>query len=284
MQRSQSSAAAGRTDDQAAPGVATARPLRIRGRFMTAIVLQIAGRADDSFDAALAAQMRLTPNFFHGAPLALDLSAAEGLEDQAEFDALLGRMRAKGLALFAVQGGTGAQTEAARAAGLLPLPPGSEIPAERAARRAPAPKPAAETAPQPAAQTAAAPAAAPAPASADHAHDDAPRPRTKIITQPVRSGQTIFADEGDLIVVASVGSGAELIAAGSIHVYGTLRGRALAGVTGDTTARIFAQDLDAELLAIAGLWRTSEDIGPEIRRGRIQAYLQGDSLCIDPLK
>lgn len=263
--------------------VATARPLPIRGRFMTAVVLQVNGAADAHFDAALAAQMRLTPNFFVDAPLVLDLAAAEGLATEAELDALLARMRERRLVVFAVQGANAAQAAAARAKGLLALPGGNEVPAERIRRPGVAPE---KTPPAPArseapAQTAA-PAAAPG-AEPDHAAD-APRRGTRFVTEPVRSGQTVFAEDGDLVVLASVGSGAELVAAGSIHVYGTLRGRAIAGVSGDPSARIFAQDLDAELLAIAGLWRLSDDLPPDLRRARVQAYLQGDTLCVEPLK
>ena len=108
--------------------------------------------------------------------------------------------------------------------------------------------------------------------------------RAVLITEPVRSGQKIVAERGDLVVCASVGSGAELVAVGNIHVYGALRGRALAGVNGDETARIFCQHLDAELLAIAGLYRTSEDLGPDIRKQRVQAFLQDEKLVVEALQ
>ena len=108
--------------------------------------------------------------------------------------------------------------------------------------------------------------------------------RTRLITDPVRSGQKVFADRGDLVVVGPVSSGAELVAVGNIHVYGALRGRALAGVNGDETARIFCQSLEAELLAIAGLYRTSEDLEAGIRKARIQAFLKDDRLAVEPLK
>lgn len=105
-----------------------------------------------------------------------------------------------------------------------------------------------------------------------------------IVTEPVRSGQRIYADRGDLVVMAPVSSGAELIAHGNIHVYGPLRGRALAGVNGDKTARIFCQSLEAELVAIAGLYRTSDDMPADLRNKRAQAFLQDDTLKIEPLK
>jgi septum site-determining protein MinC len=100
----------------------------------------------------------------------------------------------------------------------------------------------------------------------------------------VRSGQRIFAESGDLVVVASVSSGAEVVARGNIHVYGRMRGRALAGVSGDQKARIFCQSLEAELIAIAGLYQTSDGIGPSLRNQRVQAFLEDGALRVEPLK
>lgn len=108
------------------------------------------------------------------------------------------------------------------------------------------------------------------------------RPAAMVVQQPVRSGQQIYA-RGDLIVLAPVSAGAEVLADGHIHVYGPLRGRALAGVQGDSSARIFCQSLEAELVSIAGAYRISENID-EIGRGRpVQIYLDGEALHIEPL-
>ncbi|WP_236638618.1 septum site-determining protein MinC [Mangrovicoccus ximenensis] len=105
-----------------------------------------------------------------------------------------------------------------------------------------------------------------------------------IVTEPVRSGQKIYADSGDLVVVASVSNGAELVAAGNIHVYGTLRGRALAGVNGDTSARIFCRSLDADLVAVAGLYLTYDDYAREHLKRPVQIFLENDKLRVDALK
>ena len=109
----------------------------------------------------------------------------------------------------------------------------------------------------------------------------APTPAANLLIQrPVRSGQQVYAEGGDLIVLATVSPGAEIIADGNIHVYGTLRGRALAGARGNTEARIFCQRLDAELIAIAEHYRLSDGI-QEARRGDpVQVFLDGDSLVI----
>jgi septum site-determining protein MinC len=110
-----------------------------------------------------------------------------------------------------------------------------------------------------------------------------PKPMSLLLDSPVRSGQSIVFAEGDVTVVGSVGSGAEIVAGGSIHVYGTLRGRAMAGVNGNSAARIYCQKIEAELLAIDGYYRTAEDIGPTLRNRPAQAWLDGDIMRISPL-
>ncbi|BDA86985.1 putative septum site-determining protein MinC [Aureimonas sp. SA4125] len=99
-----------------------------------------------------------------------------------------------------------------------------------------------------------------------------------VIDSPVRSGQSIVFPEGDVTILGSVASGAEVIAGGSIHVYGSLRGRALAGSAGQPTARIFCRKLEAELIAIDGLYKTAEDIEPRFIGQSVQAWLDGDEL------
>jgi len=100
-----------------------------------------------------------------------------------------------------------------------------------------------------------------------------------LITHPVRSGQRIYS-AGDLTVAAQVSAGAEILAEGNIHVYGSLRGRALAGVQGDINARIFCFDLQAELISIAGNYKISEDLDDNVRNKPVQIYLQENSLII----
>jgi septum site-determining protein MinC len=109
----------------------------------------------------------------------------------------------------------------------------------------------------------------------------APAPVSSLlINAPVRSGQLIVHPEGDVTIVGSVASGAEIIAAGSIHVYGTLRGRVLAGAYGNQRARIFCRRLEAELMAIDGHYIVADEIEPHLRRAPIQAWLEGDALEI----
>src|SRR6476660_5155262 len=109
-----------------------------------------------------------------------------------------------------------------------------------------------------------------------------PKPISLMLDSPVRSGQSIFS-EGDVTVLGSVGSGAEIVAGGSIHVYGALRGRAMAGFSGNAAARIFCQKIEAELLAIDGYYRTAEEIDVALRNRPVQARLEGTIMKITPL-
>jgi septum site-determining protein MinC len=230
-------------------------PYQIRGRSFTAVVLQLVGVADQAFYTALDALLRQAPHFFTNAPFVIDLDKATNLQLNGDFTRLVRELRGRKLSVIGVQNGSIDQNAAALTAGLITLQGGRDVPTERDGRPAVVTTAAAE-----------------------------PGPATMLVTEPVRSGQRIFADRGDLVVVAAVSSGAELIAHGSIHVYGRLRGRALAGVNGDKTARIFCQSLEAELVAIAGLYRTSDDLGPAVRQQRVQAFLRDETMCIEPLK
>ena len=252
--------------DRSADGVTAVRPFQIRGRFFTAIALRLAGRPDEKLLEELDAQLRQMPNFFAGAPLVIDLEHAAGLLQKGDLLQLIEHLRSRDLSVFGVQSGTPEQVATAAAAGLISLAGGRDAPLQNVRRD------------EGRAQTATSTAAPETPPAAE-----ALPPKNLMVTTPVRSGQTVFADRGDLVVVGPVGSGAELVAAGNIHVYGQLRGRAMAGVNGDETARIFCQSLDAELLAIAGLYRTSETLGPDIRRKGVQAFLEGERLCVEPL-
>ena len=104
-----------------------------------------------------------------------------------------------------------------------------------------------------------------------------------VIERPVRSGQSIFCPDGDVTVLGSVASGAEIAAGGSIHVYGALRGRALAG-WGNRTGRIFCGSLDAELLAVDGLYKTADDIDLGLRGRAVQAWIRNDKLVVEALE
>jgi septum site-determining protein MinC len=110
-----------------------------------------------------------------------------------------------------------------------------------------------------------------------------PKPASLLLESPVRSGQSVIFTEGDVTVLGSVGSGAEIVAGGSIHIYGALRGRAMAGVNGNSAARIYCQKIEAELLAIDGYYQTAEEIDATLRNRPAQAWLERDIMRITPL-
>ncbi|MGO4381088.1 septum site-determining protein MinC [Pseudoduganella sp. RAF53_2] len=212
-----------------------------------------------TLDAALHEMTGGVSDFFEGDPAVIDVgSLAPGCEriDWAGTIALLKKYR---LNPVAVRNATPDMVEEIQSHGLsLDSGKREEAPAPEPKKPAPAPAPAA------------------APAAAAPAFSG-----TMIIDTPVRAGQRIYARGGDLIVMAVVNNGAEIIADGSIHVYNTLNGRALAGASGDATARIFALQMAPELVSIAGVYRTFEDGFPaEHARQPTQIRLKGDSLDI----
>ena len=226
---------------------------------------------------------------FDQEPVAIDLSALREADDAVDFIALMALLRTHGMVPIAVRGGSPAQMDAASAVGLAeahPHAPG--VPAVRAEAAVPAVAAPAVTAPAAAAAAvivtaAAAPAAPPAPAPAA-VLPAPPRRNAIVVNKPLRSGQQVYAKDADLIVLAVVSFGAEVIADGNIHVYAPLRGRALAGAHGDTSARIFTTCLEPQLVSIAGIYRTTEKELPADVLGKpAQVWLDGDSLVIEPL-
>ena len=214
---------------------------------------------------------------FDHEPLCIDLSALRASDDAVDIPGLIDLLMPYGLNPIAARGGSVAQMAAAVAAGLAEAPE-PVSPAAPAAAAAPAAVPAAAAPempePAPVAEAAvASPMAAALPST------------TLIIDKPLRSGQQVYARGGDLIVLAVVSFGAEVIADGSIHVYAPLRGRALAGARGNTQARIFAACMEPQLVSIAGTWRTFEAGLPTDVAGKpAQVRLDADKLLFEPLK
>jgi septum site-determining protein MinC len=205
--------------------------------------------------AQLAKQLAKAPEFFRSAPVILDVSA---LEDQSGLDlpTLVGQLKQMGVIAVGLRGGNEALRRSAaslKLAVLADVPTGRSVALESTESK-------------------------PLPPS-----DLRPVAKAQLITQPVRSGQRVYAKGTDLIVLASVGHGAEIMADGHIHVYGTLRGRALAGVRGDTECRIFCRELQAELVSIAGHYRVNEDLDEAVRGRSVQIYLKGTALVIENL-
>jgi septum site-determining protein MinC len=203
------------------------------------------------------------PGLFDQDPVAIDLSLVREVIVPIDFVVLVHLLRGHKMLPVAVRGGNSQQMEDALAAGLSEAhgSAGPALPLRTYALEDPP--------------------SAPVPLEAE----PAPMTRTSmIVDKPLRSGQRVYAKGTDLIVLAVVSHGAEVIADGSIHVYAPLRGRALAGAMGDTTARIFATCMEPQLLSIAGIYRTTETELPASVLGRPgQVRLDGEKLVVQPL-
>jgi septum site-determining protein MinC len=238
----------------------------------------------EQFKQQLQAHLAQAPDFFSGAPVVLGLAAIAGAETTPDFADLAAFMRQRGMPIAGVLGGSARQRQAALESG-LGLFPDAPVRASRKPAEAPPPGEAIPAAvPPPEAAAAELPAATPEAATAKEPTAVPPRRPTLVIDKPVRAGQRIHAAGGDLVVLAMVNAGAELIADGDIHVYAPLRGRALAGARGDASARIFAQSMEAELVSIAGYFQVFEEGIPERLRGKpVQVFLDGERVALNPL-
>ncbi|KAB7629279.1 MULTISPECIES: septum site-determining protein MinC [Stenotrophomonas] len=219
------------------------------------------------------------PKLFGRAAVILDFGGLSRMPDVATAKALLDGLRKAGVLPVALAYGTTETDLLSQQLG-LPLLAKFRAQYERAeAEPAPARVPVAEPPPRRARAAAAVP-AAPAPSAV--ATGGAPKPG-RMQTANVRSGQQLYAENCDLTVMATVGAGAEVIADGSIHIYGTLRGRALAGAQGNTTARIFCREFHAELVAIAGHYKVLDDVPDSLRGKAVQVWLEQDQIKIAAL-
>lgn len=220
-----------------------------------------------ALDTHLSTLFAATPDFFGGEAAVFDCARLPADAAPPDWAWLVQQLKSRGLNPFAVQNASAKLATAATAAGLLVL--NDAIPAPLAAAELqpePAPEPEPEASP---AERPEAPTAVP----------------TRIIDRPLRSGQRVYAAGGDIVVLAAVNPGAEVIADGSIHVYAPLKGRALAGARGDVTARIFTTHLEAELVSIAGVYRTF-DAAPEPTVTKKPAQIRladASQIVIEPL-
>lgn len=203
--------------------------------------------------AALDAQLARSPGFFDGKPVIVDLAGLP--REQPDVAGLLHTLQGRGVRIIGTEGAHptwdgleqwGRPLGNARPGRVIDVP---------------------DEPPAPAAQAPAAPAAA----------------GSLMVEHSVRSGQAVMFEAGDVVVVGSVASGAEIVAGGSIHVYGVLRGRAVAGLLGNARARIFCRRLEAELLAIDGVYRTADELDPALHGRAVQAWLDGETLGVAAL-
>lgn len=219
--------------------------LELKGRMASLTRVRLLDPDLDKVRAQLEDMARRMPDAVRGMPVVVE---AEFVPDLAQ---VCGMLRNVGMQPVAV--GEGALAESARSMNLAVLP-------EESRSRAKSPTPAA--------------AAAAAPAG---------RKATRIIEAPVRSGQQIYAEGADLVVMATVSPGAEVIADGCVHAYAPLRGRVIAGARGDETARVFCREFEAELVAVAGVYAVAEQM-QNVRGKPVQAYLDSGKLRIELMK
>ena len=229
---------------------------QLKGGSFTGTVLELHSTDLSLVAAHLAARLQDAAAWLRESPVILNLDKVAGSD--ADWAGLVALCRANGVSLVGIRAPQALQ------ASLQTL----DLPVLQGLKRKGAEVEVAAVAPSSAA--APVPAAAPAPAAS--------RAAARIITQPVRGGQQIYA-EGDLIVLAPVSAGAEVLADGNIHIYAPLRGRALAGVQGNTEARVFCQSLEAELVSVAGRYRVAEDLRKTPQWGKaVQVLLNQEQL------
>lgn len=254
----------------------------VHGGMFTVMVVRVDDPNDPNFESRLAEQIARSPNFFANAPVVMDLKNCTGAATADAFHALRRLLKRQHLIAIGIQNANATQIRAAMnadlasfAAGALPRrsepvepPPPSGPPSDAVG---------VSTAPPSGGAPAAVPAAPVATAPVEISIGGT---RTKLVTQPIRSGTQVYAKGGDLVVLNSVSPGAEVIADGHVHIYGALRGRAIAGAAGDREARIFTSKLEAELLCIAGHYLVNEAIAPDFIGQSAQITLVEDQLTI----
>ena len=235
---------------------------------LVAVVLKTTDLA--AFKQELAARFDGTPDFFNQDPVVIDLTAVSAELSPLDMGALVALLRGHQMSPVAVKGGNERQMADALAVGLSEAPevaphhPRVETVVQEVVREVVREVPVEVRVEVPVA---------------------APSVPTLVIDKPLRSGQQVYAKGGDLVVLAAVNNGAEIIADGHIHVYAPLRGKAIAGARGNTDARIFTTCLEPELMSIAGIYRTVEtDLPADVRGKPAQIRLDGEKLVMEPIK
>ncbi len=231
----------------------TSSPCELKASSLTIPVLKLIEPDMDGIREHLTHKIKQMPDFFKHAPVVIDLSRLKSTDGLVDFALLVGMIRGLGMVPIGVQGGTSEHHDTAEMFDLAILGKKGIKSDSREEKRV--------------AQPAIIPATT--------------RAKAVLVQRPVRSGQRLYARDCDLIVTAAINSGAEILADGNIHVYGVLRGTAMAGVKGDKDARIFCHGLKAELVSIAGRYKAADKLGDIDRGTAAQIYLQGERLIVD---
>lgn len=238
---------------------------QLKGSAVTVVILAISRYQPTTLAAELKEKIDQAPQFFENSPILINLDRLENPEDLVNVDELLAICRQLELQPLGFTGVPEVLLASVGATGLARLPTPNER-ALKIPKQAPA---AGETIVERVVERV--------------VEERLVQRQSRVVTRPVRSGQQIYAEGADLIVLAQVSEGAEVLADGNIHVYGTLRGRALAGVRGDESARIFCQQLDAELVSIAGNFVLQDALPTELLKKPAQISLNGTKVLVEPL-
>ena len=237
-----------------------ARSIRIKGRSFLAVVLS-PDLPLDEWLVRLDDLASRSAGFFLNRPVVLDVT--DLAIDRAQLKELLAAFAERNVSIMGIEGARPSML----GQGMPPGLKGGRPVSEEAMAKEPG-EPAEE------------PAAAAKRASADQGR---PTLQSIIIREPIRSGQSVIFPEGDVTVIGSVASGAEVIAGGSVHIYGALRGRVMAGSVGNASARIFCRKLEAELLAIDGVYQVAENMAPSLKGQPVQLWLENDTIMAETL-
>lgn len=241
-------------------------PLEFKSASLTVPSLRFFSNDLMVIDAVVREKTAQAAEFFRDSPVMMDLQLLNEQQQPVDVDALVRLLRTLGMVPIGLRGGNEVQNQAALALGLFCQPATAGTVTQK---KSPDANEVAIPSVEPEATDAAAPVVA-------TVHE------SRVISHPVRSGQRVYAS-GDLTVTATVSAGAEIMAEGNIHVYGSLRGRALAGVQGDTSARIFCTDLQAELISIAGIYKLRDDIAKEVQHKPAHISLDNELIVIKEL-
>ncbi|MEM7045242.1 MAG: septum site-determining protein MinC [Pseudomonadota bacterium] len=252
---------------------------QIRGQLYTLVTLRVVEPDDHQFFMELHKEIGRAPAFYKNAPVVIDVGpiASRNPTNLAEFSR---RLRQLQLVPVGIQNGSDDWNRVAINAGLGLFPAGRPVGAQKTAGADEARetenerKPAAASSPPPAAEPIVPP---------SEPRASKPAAPAKVVKEPVRAGQQIYAKGGDLIVLAQVQPGAELMADGNIHIYSSLRGRAHAGVSGDVGARIFCRSMEAQLISIAGIYLVNDEIEKQFLGQPVQIGCQNETIVLERL-
>ena len=235
-----------------------ARSIRLKGRSFLAVVLS-PDLPLDEWLTRLDDLASRSAGFFLGRPVVLDVTDLD--IDRGQLKELLTAFADRNVSIMGIEGAR----PSLLGAGMPPALKGGRPVSEDSMAKEPAVE-------MPAAN-----------AALEVARDPRPALQSIIVREPIRSGQSVIFPEGDVTVIGSVASGAEVIAGGSVHIYGTLRGRVMAGSGGNSSARIFCRKLDAELIAIDGIYQVAENMAASLKGQPVQLWLENDTIMAEKL-